>query len=159
MIDEYLEKWLIKARNDLKVAENEIKLSPEDMVTDAICFHSQQAVEKYLKAYLVFKEIDFDKSHKLEYLLEICIEQDNDFSEIDIGNLSFYAVEVRYPDDFYIPSEEEASECLKIARTVKEFIFKKLSIKDSDIRLDLSSEEDEEKAIESEDKDLEEDPF
>lgn len=41
MIDEYLEKWLIKANNDLKVAENEIELSPEDMVTDAICFHSQ----------------------------------------------------------------------------------------------------------------------
>ena len=38
MIDEYLEKWLIKARNDLKTAENESQLSPEDMVTDAICF-------------------------------------------------------------------------------------------------------------------------
>ncbi len=29
MIDEYLEKWLIKAHNDLKVAENEIELTPE----------------------------------------------------------------------------------------------------------------------------------
>ncbi len=41
MIDEYLQKWLIKANNDLKVAKNEIKLPLEDMVTDAICFHSQ----------------------------------------------------------------------------------------------------------------------
>ena len=46
MIDEYLEKWLIKANNDLKVAENESHLTSQEMVTDAICFHSQQAVEK-----------------------------------------------------------------------------------------------------------------
>jgi len=49
MIDEYLEKWLAKAGNDLKAAESLINQEPEDMVTDAICFHSQQAVEKYLK--------------------------------------------------------------------------------------------------------------
>jgi len=139
MIDEYLGKWLIKAKSDLKVAENEIKLSPEEMVTDAICFHSQQAVEKYIKAYLIFKEIDFDKSHKLEYLLEICIEEDNDFSQIDVGNLSFYAVDVRYPDDFYIPTVEEARECLEIARKVKEFIFRKLNVIDSDIGSGSSS--------------------
>lgn len=36
MIDEYLEKWLIKANNDLKVAENESHLTSQEMVTDAI---------------------------------------------------------------------------------------------------------------------------
>ncbi len=131
MIDDYLEKWLVKANNDLKVAENEIVLSEKDMVTDAICFHSQQAVEKYLKAFLITKEKDFKKSHNLEYLLEICIETDKDFSQIELGDLSFYAVEVRYPDDFYIPTEAEAGECLDIARKVKEFVYKKLDIKDS----------------------------
>jgi HEPN domain-containing protein len=143
MIDEYLEKWLIKANNDLKVAENEIVLSSEDMVTDAICFHSQQAVEKFLKAYLVFKKIDFDKTHNLEYLLETCLEKDKEFSQIEVGDLSFYAVEARYPDDFYIPTEKEAWECLEIARKVKEFIYKKLKITDADIRTDFSEAEEE----------------
>ncbi len=133
MIDEYLEKWLIKANNDLKVAENEMALPKENMVTDAICFHSQQAVEKYLKAFLIFKGEDFKKSHNLEYLLEICAQLEKDFSQIDLGNLSFYAVEVRYPDDFYIPTENEAQECLNIARNVKDFVLKKLNIKDDDI--------------------------
>ena len=133
MIDKYLNKWLFKARNDLKVAENEIKLSSEDMVTDAICFHSQQAVEKYLKAYLIFVNIDFKRSHNLEYLLEICIDKDDDFSSLEIGDLSFYAVEVRYPDDFYIPTKQEAKECLEQARKIKEFVFKKLNINDADV--------------------------
>jgi HEPN domain-containing protein len=132
MIDEYLEKWLAKAGNDLKAAESLINQAPEDMVTDAICFHSQQAVEKYLKTFLISRNIDFDRSHKLEYLLELCIEDDNDFSQIDVGDLSFYALEVRYPDDFYIPTEREARESLEIARRIREFIFQKLDIEDSE---------------------------
>ena len=31
MIEGYVKKWLIKASNDLKVAENEIKMSLEDI--------------------------------------------------------------------------------------------------------------------------------
>ena len=133
MIDPYLNKWLLKAKNDLKVSENEIALPKEDMVTDAICFHSQQAVEKYLKAYLIANGIDFKKSHNLEYLLQLCIENDDDFSQLDLGDLSFYAVEVRYPDDFYVPTEQEATECFERAKKVKAFVFKRLSLKDSDI--------------------------
>ena len=47
MINEYVKKWLIKANNDLKVAINLMKLSSEETVTEAICFHSQQAVENF----------------------------------------------------------------------------------------------------------------
>jgi len=143
MIDKYLEQWLIKANNDLKVAENEIVLDPGDMVTDAICFHCQQAVEKLLKAYLIFKQVDFDKSHNLEYLLEICLEKDESFSQVEVGDLSFYAVEIRYPDDFYIPTEKEARECLGIAKKVKEFIYNKLNLSDSDIRSFLTLDDEE----------------
>ncbi len=46
MIDEYIKKWIIKADNDLKVAKNELSLDKQDTVTDAVCFHAQQAVEK-----------------------------------------------------------------------------------------------------------------
>jgi HEPN domain-containing protein len=69
---EYVRRWLTKANNDLKVAEHEIVLRPEDMVTEAICFHCQQAVEKFLKAYLITNEIEFGRTHNLEYLLELC---------------------------------------------------------------------------------------
>jgi len=129
MIDEYVKKWLIKAHNDLEVAENLIKLSSEEAITEAICFHSQQAVEKFLKAYLITKNVEFGKTHNLEYLLELCVKKDGEFKGIEVGNLSFYAVEVRYPDEFYIPSIDEAKECLGIARKVREFVTKKLSIK------------------------------
>lgn len=66
MIDEYLKRWLIKANNDLKVAEHELKMPLEERVTEAVCFHSQQAVEKFLKAYLITQNIAFGKTHNLE---------------------------------------------------------------------------------------------
>ena len=47
-----VKQWLIKADNDLTIAGRDLKT--DDPVTDAICFHAQQAAEKYLKAYLVY---------------------------------------------------------------------------------------------------------
>jgi HEPN domain-containing protein len=38
-----------------------------------------------------------------------------------------YAVSVRYPDDFYMPSIEEADECLRLAESVREFVRCKLA--------------------------------
>lgn len=134
---EYVKKWLLKADNDLKVAENEMRLSPEETVTDAVCFHSQQAVEKFLKAYLITKNVEFEKTHNLEFLQELCIKRDEEFREIDVGNLSFYSVEVRYPDEFYIPSLDEAKECIRIARGVKEFVLRKLGIGVEDLKMGI----------------------
>ncbi len=53
MIDEYIKKWVIKAMNDIKVARHEINLPEDEMTTDAVCFHCQQAAEKLFKAYLI----------------------------------------------------------------------------------------------------------
>jgi HEPN domain-containing protein len=134
-VSEYVKRWLIKANNDLKVAENEIKLPQEDMVTEAICFHSQQAVEKFLKAYLITKKVEFGKTHNLEFLLELCSKKDKEFGEINVGNLSFYSVEVRYPNEFHIPSREEAKSCLSKARGVKEVVLKKLNVEESELNI------------------------
>ncbi len=127
MKDEYLQRWTLKADNDLKVAEHEFSFDKAECVTEAVCFHCQQAVEKYLKAYLVFWKIEFGKTHNIEYLLELCSKQEEEFRKIDVGNLTFYAVEIRYPDDYYIPTISEAKESIKIAKQVKEFVFKKIN--------------------------------
>jgi len=51
-------QWLIKALNDFKTAEKLLNFSDEEIITDSVCFHSQQAVEKLLKAYLVEKGVE-----------------------------------------------------------------------------------------------------
>ena len=44
-----------------------------------------------------------------------------------------YAVEIRYPDEFNIPSIEETNECVEIALQAKEFILNKLAISEDEI--------------------------
>lgn len=125
-MDEYVNKWIKKADNDLKVASNELSLSTEYMVTEAICFHSQQAAEKLLKAYLIALGIDFDRTHNIEYLIKLCSSKDKDFIDLDAGNLTSYAVNIRYPDSFSIPDIEEAQESYKTAVRIRIMVLEKL---------------------------------
>ena len=48
---EIARQWLIKGRNDLLNADNNLR--SEEVPFDTVCFHCQQAAEKFLKAYLV----------------------------------------------------------------------------------------------------------
>ena len=131
---EIILRWLRKAESDLKSAR--ILLDARDVVTDTICFHCQQAIEKYLKAFLTSKNVRFERIHDLLTLLELCIQKDKDFEKLDkerIFELTFYAVDLRYLDEFYIPSIEEAKSALNIATEVKEFILQKLEINEKEL--------------------------
>jgi len=134
MIDEKVKKWLLKAIEDFKTAKKLMADKEEKIITSAVCFHSQQFVEKILKTFLFTKNIDFEKTHNLKYLLTLCKDIDNEFKNLDTGNLTFYAVQTRYPDEFYIPTFEEAKESFKIALSFKDFIFTKLGINDEDLK-------------------------
>ena len=123
----YYFQWLQKAIEDLTVVEHELSFPEEEIPTGAVCFHAQQCVEKLLKAFLVYHNKEFGRTHNIEFLIQLCSEIDNEFEHLPCGDLSFYAVEVRYPDDFYTPSIEEAKVCYSLANNVKEFVFKKLN--------------------------------
>ena len=121
---EYAGQWMLKAKSDLKIAEDELKT--ENPATDAVCFHCQQVAEKAFKAFLSFHGIAFEKVHDLEYLKNLCLQKDDSFAKLNIGDLSSYAVTVRYPDDFYCPSVEEAVCALKTAQLINAFVAGKI---------------------------------
>ena len=130
-------KWIRKALEDFIVVEHELTFPKDEIPTGAVCFHSQQCVEKLLKAYLVFYNKEFGRTHNIEFLIKLCAEIDDDFINLKSGDLSFYAVEVRYPDDYYTPTIAEAKECYSIAKNIKTFIFNKLNIDDEDQSLEI----------------------
>ncbi len=59
--------WFKKAESDFKTIENNLKSN--DPPTDAICFHAQQAIEKYMKGALVYFEQHITRTHDLVNLL------------------------------------------------------------------------------------------
>ena len=128
---ELVKNWIKRANNDIKTAKDE--LNTETPATDTICFHAQQCVEKYLKAYLVFHQKYFKKIHNISKLIELCKETDPDFEKLSFfgaDKLTSYAIEIRYADEeSYFPSVEEAKEAINIAEKVKEFILGNLKQK------------------------------
>ena len=124
---EQTSRWVLKAEKDLKTAE--ILLKSKENVSESVCFHSQQCVEKMLKAFLVEKDAAFRKTHDIGELMMLCRKIDESFSEIDMENITgmtFFATEMRYPDADAEPSFEIASESLKAAKDVLEFVKKRI---------------------------------
>lgn len=121
----YVRQWMDKACEDLIVIE---KLTEGEMVaSNAACFHCQQAVEKFLKAYLIANGRDIIKTHNIEFLLMECAELDEVFSIVDPKNLSDYGVDVRYPGDMYIPGDEEVISSKDIVLQVKALVESRIS--------------------------------
>jgi len=123
--NDYLKNWLFRANEDIAVIEQLYK-SGSELYASTICFHAQQAVEKFLKAFLVFQNIDFPRTHDLEFLLSEC--QKIDQSGFDFGSLTDFGVSARYPDDFFVPDKEDTILYLKIALQVKKVVEEKITI-------------------------------
>jgi len=86
-----------------------------DSVFDAICFHAQQCVEKYLKAWLTEQGVDFPKTHDLEALAKLCLPFLPELQSLmdDLRFLTSFAVEIRYPG--ILTSKPDAEHCFHIA--------------------------------------------
>lgn len=119
--------WLAKAENDLKIGQDELRTAQP--ASDMVCFHLQQCVEKYLKAYLTLRQKPFRRTHDIAELIELCRELDPEFEELyglQADRLTVYAVDIRYPDDFYLPTPDEAQACLRVALAGRDFVRARL---------------------------------
>lgn len=103
-------------------------LEAKTVITDTVCFHCQQAVEKYLKAFLVKHQIEFPKTHSMMTLINLCSKADSSFKEklLEADILTDYAVEIRYPDEWY--ERQMRRNGLELANEVKQFVLEKLMI-------------------------------
>ncbi len=123
---ELARQWVIKAENDLLNADN--NLNAETIPLDTVCFHCQQAAEKFLKAFLVGKGRTYPITHDLLAILENILSINPEAEQLRdaLALLTPYAVEVRYPDDFYMPSLQDAREARESANSVKTWLEKAL---------------------------------
>jgi len=121
-----IERWLVKANNDLRTAQT--MMTVEDPPTDTVCFHAQQCAEKALKAFLVFQDMHVERTHSLPRLVELCRGHDDGFEEfVDYApELTVYAVAGRYPDDWTETTEEESRSAVKKAEAILHFVKTRL---------------------------------
>ena len=89
--------WVRYAEEDLQAARDLAARSPP--LRNVVCFHCQQAAEKYLKALLQELGRVVPRTHDLEDLLDLLLPHDATLAPLRRGlqSLTEYAVEFRYP--------------------------------------------------------------
>jgi len=123
--EDFIKQWLLKANEDLLVVN---KLTEDEILaTSSVCFHCQQAVEKFLKAFLIANGVEIRKTHNIEYLLSECADFDCDFANIDPKELSDFGVDTRYPGDMFVPDNDETLEYKNLAFEIKELVELKIN--------------------------------
>ncbi len=118
---ELARQWVAKAKNDLLNADNNLRA--EEIPFDTVCFHCQQAAEKLLKAVLIANTIEPPRTHDLMLLLEniLPIAPSAALLRSPLAILMPYAVEIRYPDDWFMPTQDDTLEARSAARQVFEW--------------------------------------
>ena len=115
-------QWLDKAGQDMKAGEALLAADPPFLYP--VCFHAQQAAEKYLKALLTWFQIEFPKTHAIERLLELLrkVDAETSLSLKDAAELTPYGVDIRYPGDQPEPDLAESRRAVELARKVGEAV-------------------------------------
>ena len=124
---ELVRGWLAKAEADFIVARRLVAEGAPYL--DAVCFHAQQAAEKYLKAFLVQHQVEFPKTHNLGELLDLISRADGHLagSLSGVTALNPYGVDIRYPSDFPQVNEAEAEKAVGLADAVRKAILTTLT--------------------------------
>ncbi len=118
--------WIERADADLRLAQ----IALDNCDTANSCFHSQQAAEKALKGFLVFRGKPLERTHSAGNLADCCALEDTDFlaSSGDAHILDSLYIDTRYPDEAtqtfknYEPDEarrmlERADRIVSLARS------------------------------------------
>jgi HEPN domain-containing protein len=126
-MNQITQEWVSKAEGDFATAERELQ-AQNNPNYDAVCFHAQQCIEKYLKAKLQEANIFFGKTHDLTALLDLILPIEATWSHLRSGlqTLNAFAVSYRYPGDF--AGELEAREAMDKCRDIRRIIRQSFSL-------------------------------
>ena len=119
-----VDEWIYKAEEDFEAARHLVK-KITNPVPDVVCFHCQQCIEKYLKAFLVLHNVEPPEIHDLQRLKSVCLNIDKSFEHISEGLdvLNAYAVNFRYPGE--ASSVSESKKAFQIASKIRQFLREK----------------------------------
>lgn len=125
MVDTLMYKnWFEIAKKDLNGAKI---LYEHNADYGLVLFHLQQAVEKYLKGYLIYKTGMLQEGHSLIKLCKKATIYNIEFRKFikDCAFLNGYYIETRYPaEDPLIAEEDDVKEGLQFTEEIIDFIEK-----------------------------------
>jgi HEPN domain-containing protein len=129
-------EWLKAANEDLVLLE---EIKNNSYITNMIAFHSQQSIEKVLKAILCFNGTDIPKIHSLNKLFKLNEQYIQNIDNQIVNKLDKLYIDSRYPGDMGLlpygkPTLEDAKEFYKFAMSVFDKVCEILDIEKESLR-------------------------
>jgi len=117
-----VKEWVFYAEEDFRNAEHTLTMK-ENCPFSTVCFHAQQTVEKYIKAFLTLRAIPFARTHDIENLIyQLPAEIQLPLSVEEQRLLTDYATVSRYPGEWEPVELTDAEEAVVLAKKVREII-------------------------------------
>jgi HEPN domain-containing protein len=120
-VTETFDELFDKAEKDIMNIDimNKDMAYPADRKYDLICFHAAQAVEKFLKGYIIQNGRQAEKTHNLAILIVEAIDIDASFEVIsaECALLNKYSSEIKYANHNPI-TKYAITEAMKSLQTV-----------------------------------------
>ena len=114
--------WLVKAQRDLDSAD---RLAAGDKpLLDTAIYHCQQAAEKAVKGFLLFRDQRFEKTHDIRVLVELAQQHEPGFAlwQDAAARLNPYSTGFRYPGDSVAPDAEEFQQAMRAAQDLVSYV-------------------------------------
>jgi len=111
------EEWLRRAKSNLVRAK---QVKPVGAYWEDLCFDTEQAAEKAVKAVLTYRKVQFPKIHDIGELLSLLEQSGEKIPEAfwRADDLTQYAVETRYPGPTEPVTKKEYREAVALAEKV-----------------------------------------
>ena len=123
-------EWIEKAEGDYTTV---ILLQQSPIASkDVICFHAQQCIEKYLKAWLQEANIPVPRTHNLEELLGLIVATIPAWNswQSNFSTLSNHVIDFCYPGKS--ATTENASHAVKTCKMVRKAVRYELKLPDNE---------------------------
>jgi HEPN domain-containing protein len=110
--------WLLRASEDLRAGRHDLTASPP--LLNDVAFHAQQCAEKAMKAYLVYREQPFRKTHNLTELGGAVARLEPSLAALmrSASLMTEFAWRFRYPGELATVSQDDAVRALDTAESV-----------------------------------------
>ena len=118
---ERYKSWLERAKSSYEISKTAVK--SDAIFYEDLCYQSQQAVEKALKALLIYYGADPDFTHNIGLLLNKIEQFVGIPDDIKLTtNLTKYAVMTRYPGEYDDITKKDYEESTRTAKKCLEWV-------------------------------------
>lgn len=108
-----------KAKENLKIANEELFKPEEDVITYLVCKNSQHAIENNLKGYLTLRGFETHEHETLESLLDRCKALEPKFKNVHFDPIDCRAHTI---DTTYCTNVKKVSSCFDTADNLDTFL-------------------------------------